>query len=122
MAKRKKLINVFLILVSVVLLTAYWANQHKILSGDYDKLTVSGMEGTTILVINDRDEIGKIISAINESPRTFKYDNGFTYDYLPQGILTFENEKEKVQIGFIFTTGNTVTKYWEIHTDFPYRQ
>lgn len=122
MAKRRRLITVFLILVSVVLLTAYWINQQKILSGEYDKLTISGMEGTTIQVINDPGEIAKIISAINESPRTFKYDNGFTYDYLPHGILTFENETEKVQIGFILTTGNAITKYWEIHTEFPYRQ
>ena len=121
MAKRRKLITAFLILVTVVLLTAYWAYQHNILSGEYDKLTITGMEGKTIQVINDRDEIAKIISDINDSPRTFKYDNGFTYDYLPQGILTFENETEKVQIGFILTTGNTINKYWEIHTGFPYR-
>lgn len=120
MAKRKKLITVFLILLSVVLLTAYWAYQHNILSGKYDKLIISGMDGTTIQEINNRDEIARIISDINESQRTFKYDNGFTYDYLPQGILTFENETEKVQLGFILTTGNTITKHWEIHTEFPY--
>lgn len=122
MAKRKKLVTVFLILVSVVLLTVYWAYQHNILSGEYDKLTITGMDGTTIQEINNRGEIAKIISDINESPRTFKYDNGLTYDYLPHGILTFENETEKVQIGFILTTGNTMTKHWEIHTGFPYGQ
>jgi hypothetical protein len=76
-AKRKKLIIVFLIMVSVVLLTTYWAYQHNILSGEYDKLIITGMDGITIQEINDRDEIAKI-SNINESPRTFQYDNGFT--------------------------------------------
>lgn len=59
MAKIKRLITVFLILVSVVLLTAYWINQHNILSGEYDKLTISGMEGTTIQVISDPGEMPK---------------------------------------------------------------
>ncbi|MBT2643240.1 hypothetical protein J7I80_13455 [Bacillus sp. ISL-41] len=122
MGKRKKLVTVIFVLVSVVLLTAYWAYHHNILSGNYDKLTVSGMEGSTILVIKDQDEIAKIISDINESPRTFQYNDGLTYDYLPVGILTFENETEKVQIGFILSTGNTITKYWEIHTEFPFGQ
>lgn len=122
MAKRKKLVTVIFVLVSVILLTAYWAYHHKILSGNYDKLTVSGMEGTTIQVIKDQDEIARVIADINESPRSFKYNDGFTYDYLPVGILTFENETEKVQIGFILQTGNTITKYWEIHTEFSFGQ
>jgi len=122
MAKRKKLITVIIVMVSVVLLTVYWAYHHEILSGNYDKLTVSGMDGTTIQVIKDPDEIAKVISDINESPRTLKYNDGLTYDYLPVGILTFENETEKMQIGFILQTGNTITKYWEIHTEFPFGQ
>lgn len=121
MAKRKMLIALIFILVSAVLLTRVWAYQHKILSDNYDKLTISGMEGEIIQVIKDPTEIEKIISDINESPRTFKYDNGITYDYLPHGIMTFENKTEKVQIGFILTNGNTVTKYWEIDTEFPFR-
>ncbi|MBT2659728.1 hypothetical protein [Bacillus sp. ISL-45] len=122
MAKRKTLVTVILVLVSVILLTGYWAYHHKILSGNYDKLAVSGMDGTTIQVIKDPDEIAKIIADINGSPRTFKYNDGLTYDYLPHGVLTFENETEKVQIGFILQTGNTITKYWEIHTEFSFGQ
>ncbi|MBT2638197.1 hypothetical protein [Bacillus sp. ISL-39] len=122
MAERKTLVTVILVLVSVILLTGYWAYHHKILSGNYDKLAVSGMDGTTIQVIKDPDEIAKIIADINGSPRTFKYNDGLTYDYLPHGVLTFENETEKVQIGFMLQTGNTITKYWEIHTEFSFGQ
>lgn len=120
MAKRKMHVAVIFILVSAALLTLVWAYQHKILSGNFDKLTISGMEGKTIQVIKDPAEIGKIISDINESPRNFKYDSGLTYDYLPLGIMTFENKIEKVQIGFILTNGKTVTKFWEIDTEFPF--
>ena len=122
MAKRKKLLTVSIVLVSVALLAVYWAFQHKIVSGEFDKLTVSGMDGTTFKVIKDPDEIARIISDINESPRTFQYNTGLTYDYLPHGILTFENETEKVQMSVILTTGKTVTKYWEIHTEFIFDQ
>ncbi|WLR55834.1 hypothetical protein LC048_02165 [Mesobacillus subterraneus] len=120
MARRKLLLSLIFILVSVVLFTLYWAYHHKILSGDFDKLTIHGMKGETIQVLKDRNEIAKIISDINESPRNFKFDNGLTYDYLPHGIMTFENKTKKVQIGVILTNGNTVTKYWEIDTEFPF--
>jgi hypothetical protein len=120
MAKRKLLVSLIFVLVSAVLLTSYWAYHHKILSGNFDKLTISGMEGTTIQVIKDRDEIARIILDINESPRNFKYDSGLTYDYLPHGIMTFENSTEKVQIGLLKKNGKTITKYWEIDTEFPF--
>lgn len=120
MAKRKMLVSLIIVLGAAVLLTSVWAYQHKILSGNFDKLTINGMDGTTIQIIEDTDEISKIVSKINESPRTFMYNDGFRYDHLPHGTLTFENKREKVQIGFILTNGNTVTKYWEIDTDFPF--
>ena len=120
MFKRKMLISLIFVLVSAVLLTFYWAYHHKILSGNYDKLTINGMDGATIQVIQEPDEIAKIISAINESQRTFMYNNGFKYDHLPHGILTFENNTEQVEIGIILTNGKTITKYWEIDTEFPF--
>lgn len=118
MAKRKKLVSLIFVLVSAAILALYWAAHQKILSGNFDRLTVSGMDGTTIQVIKESAEIEKIISSINESPRNFIYNAGFTYDHLPHGILTFENNTEKVQIGFIITNGNTLTKHWEIETEF----
>jgi hypothetical protein len=119
MGKKKKLVTLISILVSAVLLTVYWSYHHKIVDGDFDKLTISGMEGETIQVIEDKDEIAKILRDINESPRTFKYDyNGSTYDYLQHGILTFENKTEKVQIGFLLNNGKSITKYWEIDTEY----
>jgi hypothetical protein len=120
MSKRKILVTIIFVLMCVVLLTSYWAYHHKILSGNFDILTISGMEGETIQVIKDPTEIEKIISDINDRPRNFKDDSGLRYDYLPHGIMTFENKTEKVQIGFILTNGNTVTKYWEIDTEFPF--
>lgn len=120
MAKRKMFLTLTFILVSVVLLTAYWAYNHNIVSGNFDQLTISGMNGETIKVIEDKDEIAQILSVINGSPRTFKYDNGLTYDYLPHGIMTFENSTEKVQIGLLLKNGKTITKYWEIDTEFPF--
>lgn len=118
MIKRKKLISLIFILVIAVLLTSYWTFHYKILSGNFDRLTVSGMDGSTIQVIKDPAEIEEVISAINESPRTFLYNDGFAYDHLPHGILTFENKTEKMEIGFILTNGKTITKYWEIDTGF----
>lgn len=120
MAKRKLLVALIFVLVSTALFTTYWTYHHKILSGDYEKLTISGMEGETIQIIKDPAEIAEIISDINDSPRNFKYDSGLTYDYLPHGIMTFENKTEKVQIGLLLKSGRTITKYWEIDTEFPF--
>ncbi len=119
MTKRKILLKVILLIAVACFVTLYWANNHKIVSGRYDKLTITTMAKTTV-AIEDQSEIAKIISEINESPRSFRFRDGFTYDYLPQGILTFENDTEKFQIGFIIKNGNTITKYWEIDTDFKF--
>jgi len=119
MIKRKILLKVILLIVVACFVTLYWAYNHKIVSGKYNKLIISNMEKNTV-TIEDQKVIARIISEINESPRSFRFDNGFTYDYLPHGMLTFENDTEKVQIGFIIKNGNAITKYWEIDTDFKF--
>lgn len=119
MTKRKILLKVILLIAVACFVTLYWANNHKIVSGRYDKLTITTMAKPTV-AIEDPSEIARIISEINESPRSFRLNDGFTYDYLPQGILTFENDTEKFQIGFIIKNGNTITKHWEIDTDFKF--
>jgi hypothetical protein len=119
MTKRKILFKVILLIAVACFVTLYWAYNHKIVSGSYNKLTISSKENNTV-TIEDQKEIVRIISEINKSPRSFRFDNRFTYDYLPQGILTFENDTEKVQIGFLIKNGNTITKYWEIDTDFKF--
>jgi hypothetical protein len=119
MIQRKILLKVILLIAVACFVTLYWANHHKIVSGRYDKLTITTMAKTTV-TIEDESAIARIISEINDSPRSFRFNDEFTYDYLPQGILTFENGTEKFQIGFIIKNGNTITKYWEIDTDFKF--
>jgi hypothetical protein len=119
MTKRKILFKVILLIAVACFVTLYWAYNHKIVSGSYKKLTITTM-GKATVTIENQSEITRTISEINESPRSFSFNNGFTYDYLPQGILTFENDTEKVQIGFLIKNGNTITKYWEIDTDFKF--
>jgi hypothetical protein len=119
MTKRKILIKVILLIAVACFVTLYWTNNHKIVSGSYKKLIITTMAKTTV-TIEDQSEIARIISEINDSPRSFRFNDGFTYDYFPQGSLTFENDAEKVQIGFIIKNGNTITKYWEIDTDLKF--
>jgi hypothetical protein len=77
--------------------------------------------GETTEVIVNKKEIHKIISQINNSPRKFNPNTtGFRYDYMPHGMLTFENNKEKIQIAFIIPKGNAITKHWEIETNFEF--
>lgn len=116
MDKRKMLLALAFLLLTTGSLIVYWADQHKIVSEDFDKLTITSMDNK-IEIIEDKAQIARIISKINESPRSFRINDEFTYDYLPHGVLTFENETEKVQIGLIIKNGKTITKYWEIDTD-----
>lgn len=77
--------------------------------------------GKTTMVIENKDEIDKIISQINNSPRIFNPNfSGFRYDYMPFGMLIFENDQEEVKIGFILPKGNVITKHWEIKTNFEF--
>ena len=116
--KKRFLIGVLLIF-SAGLLSLFWLYNYEIIGEHFDKLTVTSM-GRNLVTIEDKTEIARIISEINQSPRSFQHDNGFTYDYLQMGILSFENDMEKLEIGFIIRNGNTVTKYWEIDTDFQF--
>ncbi|RSD24991.1 hypothetical protein [Mesobacillus subterraneus] len=120
MSRIKVILSIVLMLVVLCTLTIYWAYHHKIISGSYDTLTISAMTGEEMAIIEDENEITRIVMEINESPRTFKYNTGLTYDYLPHGILTFENENEKLQISILMNNGNTITKYLQIHTDFNF--
>jgi hypothetical protein len=96
-----------------------WVYNNKIVDGNYDRLTITKM-GETTDIITDKDEINNIISQINESPRKFNPNRGLRYDYLPHGILIFDNDKGKLEIGFVIPKGNILTKYWEIETEFEF--
>lgn len=108
-----------LLIVFISLSATFWGYNHKIIDGDFDKLTVLSMEGIPEIIEN-QIEIDRIIYQINNSPRSFNPNLGFDYDYLPQSILIFENENEKIEVGFIITTGKVLTKYWEIETNLEF--
>jgi hypothetical protein len=118
--KKKWFVRTTLLAILVSLFTIAWFYHHKIIDGDYDKLTITKM-GKTIAVIENKEEIDQIINKINHSPRTFNPNfSGFRYDYMPYGILIFENDREKLKVGFIIPKGNVLTKHWEIETHFQF--
>jgi hypothetical protein len=119
-SKKKWFVRTTLLACLVSLFTLIWFYNHKIIDGDYHKLTITKMGKTTDVIVN-KDEIDKIINQINTSPRTFNPNiSGFRYDYMPYGILIFENDKEKFKIGFIIPKGNVLTKHWEVETNFGF--
>jgi hypothetical protein len=116
-----KKIGLLLAVSCVIIISIFaWVKNDKLIDGHYESLTITTMDNNTVEVINDKDEIEKIINHINNSPRKFKYDSGMTYDYMPLGLLTFENGNERVQLAFIMSKGNVITKYWEIKTEFRF--
>jgi hypothetical protein len=118
--KKKAFVCTTILTCLLSLFTLIWFHNHKIIVGNYHKLTITKMGKTTEVIVN-KDEIDKIISQINNSPRTFHPNiSGLRYDYMPYGILIFENDKEEVKIGFIIPEGNAITKYWEIETNFEF--
>lgn len=119
MTKKYLVLSTVFIFLLVMLFTIIWAYHHKIIDGHYTRLTIKEMGGTT-KSISDIDEINKIMDDINNSPRSFNPNNGFRYDYLPHGVLIFENAEEKIELGFVISKGNVVTKYWEIETGFEF--
>lgn len=119
MAKKKLVLSILSILLLSILFTIIWAYHHIIIDGHYTRLTIKEMGGTTKNV-TDIDEINKIMDEINNSPRSFNPNRGFRYDYLPHGVLIFENAEEKFELGFVISKGNVVTKYWEIETEFEF--
>jgi hypothetical protein len=118
MSKRKWIYLTTIPICLVCLLI--WLYHFKIIDGNYDKLTITKM-GETMAVIENKEEIDRIIDQINQSSRMFQPKfSGFRYDYMPYGILIFENDQEKVKIGFVLPKGNVLTQYWEIETNFDF--
>jgi hypothetical protein len=118
-SKKKWFVYITLLFSLIGLVTFIWICNYKIIDGDYSKLTITKM-GTTTDVIKNKDEIQSIINKINISPRKFHPNTLFHYDYLPHGLLIFQNDKEKVEIAFVIPKGNILTKYWEIETSFEF--
>ncbi|TFB23869.1 hypothetical protein E3U55_03375 [Filobacillus milosensis] len=122
---RKKKSLLFLISIGlVIILAVIYSYNYKIIKGDYNQLTITKMNEQTH-VIHDLNEIRNIINKINNSSREFQVpiNKGFKYDYLPHGLLTFENETEKKVLGIVYLQKSQVsilTDYWEIKTDFSF--
>jgi hypothetical protein len=116
---KKWFILAILLVFLIILFTMSWVYNYKIIDGNYDRLTITKM-GETTHIITDKEEINKIINQINSSSRSFKLNSRFRYDYLPHGILIFENDKGTLEIGFVIPKGNILTKYWEIETEFEF--
>ncbi|MEH7444167.1 hypothetical protein V7201_17785 [Bacillus sp. JJ1122] len=121
MAKKKLVFTTLSFFLFIILFTIIWAYHHKIIDGHYTRLTIKEMGGTT-KSISDLDDINKIMDDINNNPRSFNPNNGFRYDYLPHGVLIFENAEEKVELRFVISKdkGNVITKYCEIETEFEF--
>ena len=119
MVKKKIVSSTLFIFLLIILFTIIWGYNHKIIDGHYTRLTIKEMGGTT-KSISDIEKINKIMDGINNSPRSFNPNRGFRYDYLPHGVLIFENAEEKFELGFVISKGNVVTKYWEIETGFEF--
>lgn len=119
MAKKKVVLSTLFTSLLIILFAIICAYNYKIIDGDFTSLTIKEMDGTTES-ITDIDEIHKIMHEINSSPRSFNPNSGFRYDYLPHGVLIFENAEEKFELGFVIPKGNVVTKYWEIETEFDF--
>ena len=119
MANKKPVLSTLFSLLLIILFAIIWAYHYKIIDGDYTRLTIKQMDGKT-KTVTDINEINKIMHDINKSPRSFNPNSGFRYDYLPHGMLIFENAEEKFELGFVIPKGNVVTKYWEIKTEFEF--
>ncbi|MFS0864738.1 hypothetical protein [Fredinandcohnia sp. 179-A 10B2 NHS] len=117
--KTRNILGLFILVLLLILVALFWAFNHRIIEGSYDKVTITKL-GESKSVITDKTEIENIMKTINDSPRTYNPQNGFRYDYVPHGFLQFENENEEVIVEFIIPKGNVLTKYWEIETEFEF--
>ncbi|WP_456279083.1 hypothetical protein [Bacillus sp. AK128] len=114
----KKIGSVVFAIVIISLIFIWVIFNNKIIEENkYDKVSIT-KSGEIIQVITNKDDIQRLISEINNSPRTLTLRKGFKYDYLPHGVVTFENQKEKIEVGIVYPIGNILTRYWDIKTEF----
>jgi hypothetical protein len=106
-------------LTCLIGISGYWIYHYPIIEAGYNELTIS-KDGQIVYVIDDQEQIRKIIDKINTSPRSYHPQNGFRYDYLPHGVLIFKKGSEKKEVAFVMPKRNVVTKYWEIETGFDF--
>ena len=57
-------------------------------------------------VITNKNELDTIIDNVNDSPRRLIFKDR-EFDYLPHGMLIFENAMEKRKVGIIYPEGNS---------------
>ncbi|XXM73242.1 hypothetical protein ACQ0QQ_04915 [Lysinibacillus sphaericus] len=117
MKAKRWLVLVLFATVCLFGLSIYWIYHTPIVEGEFNELVIS-TPGQKVRVIEDKEQIRNIIEQINTRSRSWHPQNGFRYDYLPHGVLTFKKGSEKVELGMVLPKGNVVTKYWEVETGF----
>jgi hypothetical protein len=91
---KKRLPIIILSFACLIGLGVYWIYHYPIVEDHFDELMIS-KDGQIVYVIDDQEQIRKIIDKINTSPRSYHPQNGFRYDYLPHGVLIFKKGPEK---------------------------
>ncbi|WP_136829763.1 hypothetical protein [Robertmurraya kyonggiensis] len=72
------------------------------------------------MLITDKVEIEEFIKLINTSPRDFfLLTLGFKYDHSPHGMLIFENDEGKLEMGFVLDEDEkmiVIADHWDLFT------
>ncbi|WP_404448658.1 DUF2268 domain-containing protein [Sutcliffiella horikoshii] len=111
----KTLVSKILIVVSVPLLFVLWFHHHKVIDGDYTKLTIK-MPNEGVAVIDEKERIEEIINAINQGPRNFGAEKPWYNHELAS--LIFENESgDSKALHYITENQNIKIRFGEIETD-----
>ncbi|WP_404469827.1 DUF2268 domain-containing protein [Sutcliffiella horikoshii] len=111
----KTVVSKILIVVSVPILFVLWFHHHKVMDGDYTKLTIK-MPNEGVTVIDEKEQIEEIIDAINESPRNFGTEKPW-YNY-ELASLIFENESGNSKaLHYMTESQNIKIRFGEIDTD-----
>lgn len=111
----KTIVSKILIVVSVPILFVLWFHHHKVLDGNYTKLTIK-MPNEGVAVINEKERIEEIINSINEGPRNFGAEKPW-YNY-ELASLIFENESgDSKALHYMTENQNIKIRFGEIETD-----
>ncbi|KPB03278.1 DUF2268 domain-containing protein [Bacillus sp. CHD6a] len=110
----KTIVSKILIVVSIPLLFVLWFYNHKVINGDYSKLTIK-MPNEGVAVIEEKERIEEIIHAINNSPRNFGTDKPW-HNY-ELASLIFENDRGESKAVHYFTENQNIKiRFGEIDT------
>ncbi|TYS67434.1 hypothetical protein FZC76_12635 [Sutcliffiella horikoshii] len=111
----RTVISKILIVVSVPILFVLWFYNHKVIDGDYTKLTIK-MPNEDVTVIDEKEKIRNIINSINNSPRNLGTEKPW-YNY-ELASLIFENDSgDSKAVHYMMENQNIKIRFGEINTD-----